>query len=117
MALGGVLVPGFILAMVCFLFPGAVVRTVFGAAYANPSIILGLACLAAGLYAGLNIWLNYALSLERPAFIYVLLGVLVLQGLCMFVFGRNNLGYMTLVMALGGLVGNLAGFITACDIV
>ncbi len=117
MALAGVLVPGFILATICFLYPGALVRTVFGPAYTNPSIILGLACLAAGLYAGLNIWLNYALSLERPAFIYALLGVLVLQGLCMFVFGRNNLVYMTLVMALGGLVGNLAGFITTWSIV
>ncbi len=117
MALAGVLVPGFILATICFLYPGALVRTVFGAAYANPSIILGLACLAAGLYAGLNIWLNYALSLERPAFIYALLGVLVLQGLCMFVFGRSNLVYMTLVMVLGGLVGNLAGFITTWSIV
>ncbi len=35
----------------------------------------------------------------------------------MFVFGRNNLVYMTLVMALGGLVGNLAGFITTWSIV
>jgi O-antigen/teichoic acid export membrane protein len=117
MALAGVLVPGFILATICFLYPGALVKTVFGAAYANPSIILGLACLAAGLYAGLNIWLNYALSLERPAFIYALLGVLVLQGLCMFVFGRSNLVYMTLVMVLGGLVGNLAGLITTWSIV
>src|SRR6266567_2908430 len=111
-ALAGVLVPGLILATICFMFPGSLVRTVFGAAYANPSIILGLACLAAGLYAGLNIWLNYALSLERPAFIYALLGVLLLQGLCMFLFGRGNLVYMTLVMVSGGLLGNLAGFIT-----
>jgi O-antigen/teichoic acid export membrane protein len=117
MALAGVLVPGVILAMICFLYPGALVRTVFGAAYANPSIILGLACLAAGLYAGLNIWLNYALSLERPAFIYALLGVLLLQGLCMFLFGRSDLVYMTFVMVMGGLLGNLAGFITTWSIV
>ena len=116
-ALAGVLVPGLILATICFMFPGSLVRTVFGAAYANPSIVLGLACLAAGLYAGLNIWLNYALSLERPAFIYALLGVLLLQGLCMFLFGRENLVYMTLVMVSGGLLGNLAGFITTWSII
>jgi ABC-type xylose transport system permease subunit len=65
----------------------------------------------------LNIWLNYALSLERPAFIYALLGVLLLQGLCMFLFGRENLVYMTLVMVSGGLLGNLAGFITTWSII
>jgi hypothetical protein len=117
MALAGVLVPGLVLAMICFLYPGALVRTIFGAAYANPSIVLGLACLAAGLYAGLNIWLNYALSLERPAFIYALLVVLLLQGLCMFLFGRSNLVYMTLLMVSGGFIGNLAGFLTTWSIV
>jgi O-antigen/teichoic acid export membrane protein len=116
MALAGVLVPGFILATICFMYPGALVRTVFGTAYADPSIVLGLACLAAGLYAGLNIWLNYALSLERPAFIYALLGVLLLQGVCMFLFGRSNLVYMTLVMVSGGLLGNLAGFLATWSI-
>ncbi len=117
MALAGVLVPGLVLAMICFSYPATLVRTIFGAAYTNPGIILGLACLAAGLYAGLNIWLNYALSLERPAFIYALLGILLLQATCMFLFGRSNLVYLTMVMVIGGLLGNLAGFLTTWSIV
>jgi len=111
-ALAGVLVPGLLLTTVCFTFPGFLVNIVFGAAYSNPGIVLGLACLAAGLYAGLNIWLNYALSLERPAFVYALLAVLCFQGLGMYLFGRGSLIHMTTVMVSGGLLGNLAGLIT-----
>lgn len=113
-ALAGVLVPVLILTAICFRFPGFLVRIVFGAAYSNPGIVLGLACLAAGLYAGLNIWLNYALSLERPRFIYALVVVLLLQILCMYLFGQKSLVHMTLVMVSGGLLGNLVGFTTTC---
>ena len=117
LALGGALVPGLALTVFYFLFPGWLVRIIFTAAYANLGIVLGLASLAASLYAGLNIWLNYALSLERPAFIYALVGVLVWQGLGMFLFGRESLVHMTLVMVSAGVMGNLAGFITTWHIV
>jgi len=112
LALAGALVPGLVLTIFYFLFPGWLVRIIFTDAYANPGIVLGLASSAASLYAGLNIWLNYALSLERPAFIYALVGVLVWQGLGMFLFGRESLVHMTLVMVSAGVMGNLAGFIT-----
>ena len=117
LALTGALVPGLVLTIFYFLFPGWLVRMIFTDAYANPGIILGLASLAASLYAGLNIWLNYALSLERPAFIYALVGVLVWQGLGMFLFGRESLVRMTLVMVSAGALGNLAGFNTTWSIV
>lgn len=113
-ALAGVLVPGLILTTACFAIPGFLVKAVFGAAYADPGIVLGLACLAASLYSGVNIWLNYALSLERPAFVYTLLSVLFLQGLSMYLFGQKSLIHMTAVMVSGGLVANLAGFMTTC---
>jgi O-antigen/teichoic acid export membrane protein len=112
LALTGALVPGLVLTVFYFLFPGWLVRVIFTAAYANPGIVLALASLAASLYAGLNIWLNYALSLERPAFIYALVGVLLWQGVGMFMFGRESLVHMTLVMVSAGVMGNLAGFIT-----
>jgi hypothetical protein len=112
LALAGALAPGFVLTSLYFLSPGLWVRIIFTDAYANPGIVLGLASLAASLNAGLNVWLNYALALERPAFIYGLVGVVVWQGLGMFLFGRESLIHMTLVMVSGGLVGNLAGFIT-----
>jgi len=109
LALAATLVPGLALTSVYFLFPGIVVRTIFTAAYGNPGIVLALANLAASLYAGLNIWLNFALSLNKPLFIYVLGAVLVWQAAGMYLFGRGNLLHMTIVMVSAGLVGNLAG--------
>jgi O-antigen/teichoic acid export membrane protein len=112
LALAGALVPGLVMTILYSLFPGWLVRVIFTDAYANPGIVLALASLAASLYAGLNIWLNYALSLERSAFIYALVGVLVWQGVGMFLLGRESLVHMTLVMVSAGVMGNLAGFIT-----
>jgi len=112
LSLAGALAPGLFLTVFYFLFPGYVVKFIFTDAYANPGIVLGLASLAASLYAGLNIWLNYALSLERPAFIYALVGVLVGQAAGMFLFGRESLVHMALVMVSAGALGNLAGFFT-----
>lgn len=117
LALIAALAPGVAVTVLYFLFPGLLVGTLFTAAYGNPGIILGLASLAASLYAGLNIWLNYALSQERPAFIYALVGVLLGQGVGMFVFGRESLVHMTFVMVSAGVVGNLAGLITIWYIV
>jgi len=59
------------------------------------------------------IWLNYSLSLERRAFVYALLAVLACQGLGMYLFGRESLLHMVLVMVLAGLAGNFAGFATS----
>ena len=112
LALAGALAPGLVLTTFYFLSPGLLVRIIFTNAYANPGIILGLASLAASLNAGLNVWLNYALALERPAFIYALVGVLLWQGVGMFLFGRESLVHMTLVVVSAGVVGNLAGFVT-----
>lgn len=112
LALMGALTPGFLLTILYFLSPGLLVSIIFTNAYANPGIILGLANLAASLYAGLNIWLNYALSLERPAFVYAMVGVLVWQGTGMLLFGRESLVHMTLVMVSAGVMGNFVGFLT-----
>ncbi len=112
LALTGALTPGFLLTILYFVSPGLLVRIIFTRAYANPGIILGLASLAASLYAGLNIWLNYALSLERPAFVYAMVGVLVWQATGMLLFGRESLLRMTLVMVSAGVIGNFVGFLT-----
>ena len=89
-------------------------RAIFTSAYASPGVVLGLVNLAATLYAGLNIWVNYALSLKRLSFIYILVGVVVWQGIGMYFFGRDSLIHMSLVMVSAGVVGNLAGFATTC---
>jgi hypothetical protein len=112
LALAATLLPGFALTAIYLLYPNFIVRTIFTAAYTNPGLVLGMANLAASSYAGLNIWLNYALSLKRLSFIYILLGVLICQGAGMYLLGRDSLLHMTTVMAVCGLVGNLAGFAT-----
>jgi O-antigen/teichoic acid export membrane protein len=112
LALAATLLPGFALTGAYFLFPGFLVHSIFTSAYTNPGLVLGMANLAASLYAGLNIWLNYALSLNRPSFVYILVGILIWQGLGVFYFGRDNLLHMTLVMVSAGIAGNVAGFAT-----
>jgi O-antigen/teichoic acid export membrane protein len=114
LALLATLLPGFALTTVYFLYPGSLVRAIFTSAYTSPGVVLGLVNLAATLYAGLNIWLNYALSLKRLSFIYILVGVLLWQGMGMYFFGRDSLVHMSLVMVSAGLAGNLAGFATTC---
>jgi len=117
LGLAGTLVPGLILSAAYLLFPGQLVKVVFGDAYSNPGVVLGIATLATTLYAGLNIWLNYALSLERPVFVYALAGVLLWQAAGMFLFGRENLVTLTLIMFSAGVMGNLAGLATTWSIV
>jgi len=113
LALATAVLPGLGITAIYALFPGWFVRTIFTAAYGDPGIVLGLASLAASLYAGLFIWLNYSLSLERRTFVYALIGVLIWQGVGMYLFGRTNLIHMTLVMVSAGLAGNVAGFATS----
>ena len=112
LSLSAALAPGLCMTAIYLLAPGPLVKLVFTGAYSNPGIVLGLASLAATLYAGVFIWLNYALSLERPAYAYSLIGVLFCQMLGMYLFGRENLVYMTLAMVSGGVLGNVVGFAT-----
>ncbi|BDG07432.1 lipopolysaccharide biosynthesis protein [Anaeromyxobacter paludicola] len=109
LALAAALSPGLLLTGVYFLLPGEVVRLVFSGAYRSPGVVLGLAGLAATLQAGLHIWLNYALSLDRRAYVWVLGGVLLLQVGAMLAFGRQDLARMALALVGAGLVGNVAG--------
>ncbi len=111
MALAAALTPGLGLTALYFAFPRLLVSSVFTSAYGDPGLVLGLASLAATLYAGLNIWLNYALSLERPAFVYALCGLVLCQAVGMWIFGREELVHMTMVMVAMGLLGNVAGLV------
>lgn len=112
LSLAAALAPGVGMTVIYFLVPGALVQAIFTRAYADPGVVLGLASLAATLYAGIHIWLNYALSLKRNLFVYCFAGVLVLQGVAMYELGRSSLVLMTLTMVACGLIGNLAGFAT-----
>jgi O-antigen/teichoic acid export membrane protein len=111
MSLAAALAPGLALSTVYLLFPQLVVSRVFANGYHNPGAVLGLASLAATFYAGANIWLNYALSLGRQAYTYVLMALIFFQFITMFTFGRSSLVNMTLTMVACGLIGNLTGLI------
>ena len=111
-ALAAALSPGLALSAIYFLAPGLVVKTMFTTAYESPGIVLGLAGLAATLYAGLHIWLNYALSIGRNVYVYVLAAALAGQLLGMWFYGRGDLVNMTIVMVSAGLVGNVSGYAT-----
>jgi O-antigen/teichoic acid export membrane protein len=115
LALAATLLPGLVLTALYWAIPGQIVATVFGEAYADPGRLLGLVGLATTFYAGVNIWLNYALSLERHAYVLILAGIVALEIVGMALF-HARLESIALVMILAGAAGNLAGLMTTFTI-
>lgn len=111
LALAATLFPGLLLTAAYAVAPGTIVTLVFGATYADPGAVLPLVGLATTLFAGLNIWLNYALSADRPTFVYALAATTMLQATGM-VFFHDSLLQIAIVMVVGGLLGNVAGLLT-----
>lgn len=108
LALAATLLPGLLLTVLYWLWPGEIVTLVFGPAYANPGPLLGMVGLATTLYAAVNIWLNYALSLEQRAYIMALVAIVTAQIVAMLVVHQRLEG-IAIVMITAGLLGNLAG--------
>lgn len=108
LALAATLVPGLLLTALYWLYPDPIVRTVFGEAYANPGPLLAMVGLATTLYAGVSIWLNYALSLERRAYVVALAIIVALEIAAMLLF-HDRLETIALVMIVAGTLGNIAG--------
>ena len=100
------LLPGLVLTVIYFLIPAWLVQTIFGTAYEDPGLVLGLIGLATTLFATLNIWLNYALSLKRPAFITALVVVVALQ-LVGIVLYHPTLTAIAAILVMAGVVGNI----------
>ncbi|OLT62971.1 hypothetical protein [Moorena bouillonii] len=115
LSLAVTILPGLIVTALYFLYPGLIVETIFTDSYRNPGQLLGLVGLATTLFAGVNIWLNYALSLDRATFVYVLLGLVILMFLGMVITGSAliNIGW---TMVATGLLANLAGLILLAPI-
>jgi O-antigen/teichoic acid export membrane protein len=111
LALAATLLPGLILTALYWAVPGRIVAVVFGDAYADPGHLLGLVGLATTLYAGVNIWLNYALSLERHRYVIVLAGIVTLEIMGMSLF-HARLESIAAVMIVAGALGNMAGLLT-----
>ena len=110
-ALNLTLLPGLVLTLIYWLFPGEIVRVVFGDAYTDPGPLLALVGLATTLYAGVNIWVNFALSLERRSTIGLMAAIVVAQIAAMVMF-HDRLETIALIMVAAGLLGNLAGAAT-----
>lgn len=102
------LLPGALLAGLFFLAPGPVVALVFRGQYGDPGALLGWVALATTLFAGANIWLNYALALQRRAFVAVLAVLAALQ-VAAILFWAGSLLDVATVMVGAGVLANLAG--------
>lgn len=110
-ALAATLLPGLILTALYWAYPGQIVHLVFGDAYADPGILLAMVGLATTLYAGVNIWVNYALSLERRTYIFVLALIVFLEISAMLLFNAR-LETIALTMIVAGGSANIAGLVT-----
>lgn len=108
LALAATLLPGFALTAVYFLVPEWIVMLVFRGQYANPGALLGWVGLATTLFAGVNIWLNYALSLGRQPFVF-LLAIIALTQIGAVLLLDHTLITMALVLTVAGLLANLTG--------
>ena len=111
LALAATLLPGLLLTLLYFLAPGPIVQTIFTDAYANPGIVLGLVGLATTLFAGVNIWLNYALAQAQRSFVYAL-AVIVLCQIAAIILFHDNFHQIAAVLVAAGLAGNAAGILT-----
>ena len=103
---------GLVVTFIYFLASGPLVTAVFSDTYSDPGLVLGLVGIATTLYAGINIWLNYALSLRRPAYIVALAVLVVLVIGAMAVY-HPSLEAIASIMITAGVLGNLAGVFTA----
>jgi O-antigen/teichoic acid export membrane protein len=111
LALAAALAAGAVVTVLYFAVPNVLVTTIFGAEYSDPGVLLGLIGLATTLYAALNIWLNYALSLQRSPFVIALALIVVAQAAGIWLW-HGALVNVALVMVAGGVAGNLAGLLT-----
>ncbi len=111
LALAATFLVGALLTAAYFLASGLIVQTIFSDIYADPGIVLGLVGVATTLYAGISIWLTYALSLDRHNFI-VALAILAAGVILAMSLYHESLVTIASIMILAGAAGNLAGAIT-----
>lgn len=111
LALVATLLPGLFLTFLYYLYPAEIVQLVFGDAYTDPGILLPLVGLATTLYAAVNIWLNYALSIEKKTYVIALATIVFFQVGAMLAFHQTLIA-IPLIMVAAGFLGNLAGGLT-----
>ncbi|HRQ37611.1 MAG TPA: hypothetical protein PLD25_06830 [Chloroflexota bacterium] len=110
LALAATLIPGLLLTLLYFLFPGPIVALVFRGQYENPGALLGWIGLAVTLYAGVNIWLNYALAVRARPYIFLLALVVVAEVTAVLLLA-HTLQTLAFISLLAGLSANLLGLL------
>ncbi len=110
LALAATLIPGLLLTLLYFLFPGPIVTLVFRGQYPDPGSLLGWVGLAVTLFAGVNIWLNYALAVQARPYIF-LLAVIVVGQVTAVLLLAHTLQTLAFILLTAGLAANLAGLI------
>ncbi len=110
LALAATLIPGLLLTLLYFLFPGPIVALVFRGQYENPGTLLGWIGLAVTLYAGVNIWLNYALAVRARPYIYLLALVVGMEVTAVLLLA-HTLQTLAFISLLAGLTANLFGLL------
>lgn len=108
LALAATFLPGLLLTLLYFLFPGAIVELVFRGQYPDPGRLPGWLGLATTLFAAVNIWLNYALAVRIRPYIIFLAFIAVLQILAIL-FVADSLLAISFIMVFVGLFANVAG--------
>ena len=111
LALSATVAVGLVLTLIYFLVSGPLVQAVFSGAYNDPGIVLGLVGIATTLYAAINIWLNYALSLQKHSFVVGLAVLVLLVIAAMFIYHPGTTAVAT-IMIIAGVLGNLLGAAT-----
>ncbi len=91
--------------------PGDLIDFLFGQAYQDPGLILGLVGLATTFYGALYIWLSYGLSLERSAIVYVMVAIDIFQAVGFLFFHATLLSIAT-VMLVTSIIGNVAAAVS-----
>lgn len=110
LALAATLLPGLGLTAVYFAAPGTIVALVFRGQYPDPGTLLGWVGLATTLFAGVNIWLNYALSLEKQPFVLLLGGIAIAQIAIILQWAQSPL-FVAFSLVGTGVTANVAGAI------
>ena len=111
LALAATFLVGALLTTAYFLASGLIVQTIFSDVYTDPGIVLGLVGVATTLYAGISIWLTYALSLDRHNYI-IALAILVAVVIVTMGLKHDSLVTIATIMILAGTAGNVIGAIT-----
>ena len=107
-SLGLAILPGLALTALFFIAPSQILDIVFGGQYDSLGRVMGLVGLATTLYAGISIWLNFALSTERTGYVPAL-GVVAVGQIAGMLLFHQTVEQMVGVMVLAGIAGNLLG--------